>query len=220
MSHEYEPRKATLSDIPSIIEAYFDAFSEHPINRRIFNPPSSASVQQFWKESLTRDLQNPDARFYVITGSSTSPEKVLAFAEWWQPRTPCSSSSSPPSSSPAPAPARPSWPEGADVPFAEEVFGLMARKRAEVTRGRPHWYLEMLGVRTEFQRKGAGKALLRWGLERADEEGIETFLAASPMGTPLYLSHGFEIVETVLIDEGRRVENFMLRPARGEGETA
>ncbi|KAI6081815.1 acyl-CoA N-acyltransferase [Hypoxylon rubiginosum] len=215
----YEPRKAVLSDIPSIIEAYFDAFGEHPINRRIFNPPSSESVQRFWTESLTRDLQNPNVQFYVIT--SPEEERVLAFAKWWQPPTTSTITSTATDTdtdtdtSTSLAPALPSWPDGADVSFAEEVFGLMDRKRKEVMGDRPHWYLEMLGVRKEFQRRGAGKALLRWGLKQADEAGIEAYLTASPAGTPLYQMHGFDIVETVLIDDGKRVENFMLRPPQG-----
>ena len=87
----------------------------------------------------------------------------------------------------------------------------MDKKRKEIMKDRPHWYLDMLGVRKEFQGKGAGTTLLRWGLEKADEAGIEAYLAASPAGTPLYKKHGFELLETVLIDKGNRVENFMVR---------
>ncbi|KAI4863592.1 acyl-CoA N-acyltransferase [Hypoxylon rubiginosum] len=197
-----EPRKATLSDIPSIIDAYFDAFGDHPINLRVFHPPSSESVRAFWLKSLDRDLHDPNTHFYVITDpTSSSPERVLAFSKWRQPLTPTSS----------PPPPRLSWPEEADVAFAEEVFGLMDKKQKEIMGDRPHWYLVMLGARKECQRRGAGTKLLRWGLTKADEEGVEAFLTASPAGTPLYQKHGFELLESLLIDDGKRIENFMRR---------
>ncbi|KAI0158009.1 acyl-CoA N-acyltransferase [Hypoxylon sp. FL1284] len=205
----FQIRKATPSDIPAILDAYFDAFGEHPINLRVFHPPSSPSVQKFWLESLSEALQDPNVHFCVITDSaSPEPERVLAFSKWFQPQT---SASAPPTSS---LTGSRSWPEGADVAFAEHVFGLMDRKRREMMSGRPHWYLEMLGVRKELQRRGAGSQLLRWGLDRADETGDEAYLTASPAGTGLYLKNGFELVETVFIDDGKRIENFMVRPSQ------
>ncbi|KAI1770023.1 acyl-CoA N-acyltransferase [Hypoxylon cercidicola] len=198
----FELRKATLSDIPAIIDAFFDAFRDHPLNRRVFHPPSSESVQKFWLQSFNDALQDPNTHLLVITDStSPGPERILGFSKWRQPLTPTS----------PPSPPSPSWPEGADVSFAEDVFGLMDRKHEEITKDRPHWYLAMLGVRKEFQRRGAGKTLLRWGLMRADEEGVEAFLSASPAGAPLYLKHGFELIDAVLIDDGKHLESFMLR---------
>ncbi|KAI0835250.1 acyl-CoA N-acyltransferase [Hypoxylon sp. FL0890] len=197
-------RKATLADIPAIIDVYFDAFHDHPFTRRVFSLRSE-SVEKYWAESLAANIRDPHAHYVVITDSaSTDPERILAFGKWREQVT----STSPP------RPPQPSWPEGADLSFVEELLGTINRKHQEIMKDRPHWYLEMLGVRKEFQRKGAGKLLVEWGTAKADESGVEAFLAASPAGAPLYAKHGFELVETVLLDEGRRLESFMLRPAK------
>lgn len=54
----------------------------------------------------------------------------------------------------------------------------------------------MLGVHPSQQGKGLGSKLLKWGLTRADAEGMEVYLSASPAGRPLYLKYGFREVDT------------------------
>lgn len=95
-------------------------------------------------------------------------------------------------------------------------------------RGRKHWYLEFIATRREWQGKGAGGMLIRWGLERSDREGTETYLEASPQGVPVYKRFGFEEVERFVVDltgkgegvlelgEKEFVEVFMVRPGKSE----
>lgn len=44
-------------------------------------------------------------------------------------------------------------------------------------------------------RLGAASALLRWGTELADNEGLPCWLEASPQGYRLYMRFGFEPVD-------------------------
>ena len=44
---------------------------------------------------------------------------------------------------------------------------------------------------------------MRWGLEQADREGLDTYLEASPMGTRLYEKNGFEVLRAVPLDLNR-----------------
>lgn len=41
--------------------------------------------------------------------------------------------------------------------------------------------------------------LLRYGLRKADEEQMDTFLEGSPDGEPVYLKYGFEVRERVTV---------------------
>lgn len=89
---------------------------------------------------------------------------------------------------------------------------------------RKHWYLECIATSPGWQGKGAAGKLIRWGLEKVDEEGVEAYLEASPDGKPIYEHFGFGEVERLVVDlEGRGnargekefVEVMMLRPAKG-----
>jgi ribosomal protein S18 acetylase RimI-like enzyme len=59
----------------------------------------------------------------------------------------------------------------------------------------PHWYLLNLAVRPELQGQGLGSTLLRYGLNRAQQQGRPCFLETSKAGNvPFYQRHGFRVV--------------------------
>ena len=59
----------------------------------------------------------------------------------------------------------------------------------------PHWYLPLLGVDPALQGKGAGSALLRVILDRADTDGLHAYLwTAKARNVPFYQKHGFEVL--------------------------
>ena len=49
-----------------------------------------------------------------------------------------------------------------------------------------------------YQRRGIADALIRWGTEQADEQGLETYLDASQVGLPWYKKHhGFREAKVI-----------------------
>lgn len=56
------------------------------------------------------------------------------------------------------------------------------------------WRLSWLSVASSSQRRGVGRGLLRWGVERGEEEGVSVVLESSEMGRGLYARAGFEVV--------------------------
>jgi len=64
----------------------------------------------------------------------------------------------------------------------------------EWTRETKHLYLALLFVDPEFQSRGIGTALLRWGHRRADIDGVPSFLIATPVGHGLYEYMGWKNV--------------------------
>ncbi|KAI2778154.1 acyl-CoA N-acyltransferase [Daldinia loculata] len=201
----YKIREATHSDIPSLVDVYFDAFGDHPVTQRVFNS-NPEHVRKFWLDPLASGLQKPTEHFLVLTDpSSSTPERIIAFGIWREFFT---------TASPPPPPAAVSWPEDADLACVEEFFGTIGEMHKRIMESRPHWYLDILGVRKDSRGKGAGKQLLRWGIARVDDAGLEAFLAASPAGAPLYANHGFDLIDTVPLDNGNRLESFMMRPAK------
>ena len=88
-----------------------------------------------------------------------------------------------------------------DLGFVTWVMGEFMGRRKERVQG-PAALLDMLFVHPDAQGKGAGKMLVRWGVERTDELGLKGFVEASPRGRPLYEKFGFVVTEHVRLGGG------------------
>jgi ribosomal protein S18 acetylase RimI-like enzyme len=59
----------------------------------------------------------------------------------------------------------------------------------------PQWYLDLIAVAPERRGEGIGAALIRWGLERAQADGVPAVLeTAQPDNVALYEHFGFRVV--------------------------
>lgn len=75
----------------------------------------------------------------------------------------------------------------------------------------------MLATRPDYHGRGIASMLLKWGLDRADQEGLEAYLSASPSGRPLYEKRGFQLLLIEDICPGYK-QAYMLRPKSGDEE--
>ncbi|EON65809.1 hypothetical protein W97_05048 [Coniosporium apollinis CBS 100218] len=103
---------------------------------------------------------------------------------------------------------------------AERAFMVyLADARRDTMGTQPHYLLNILITHPTHYRRGAGAALLRWGIERADQDGLPVYLEASEMGKPLYARWGFEEIKETVFDltkyggEGVERNTVMVRPA-------
>jgi GNAT superfamily N-acetyltransferase len=82
---------------------------------------------------------------------------------------------------------------------APRAFPRFMRLGANVEaahRDEPHWYLVVLSVRPEQQRRGLGTALLEPILDRADRDGVPCRAETSdPANVDYYRQFGFEVVD-------------------------
>lgn len=83
--------------------------------------------------------------------------------------------------------------------------------------------LAVIVTSPQVQRRGVGTKLLEVGLREADAAGLQTVLAATPAGEPLYKRYGFleyEVSSVSLSDyeggEGKGIASVVImnRPAR------
>jgi predicted N-acetyltransferase YhbS len=58
----------------------------------------------------------------------------------------------------------------------------------------------MLCTHPDFQKRGAGSMLVKWGCDLADKDGVSAYVDASKTGAPLYERFGF--VDRSLPDQG------------------
>jgi ribosomal protein S18 acetylase RimI-like enzyme len=67
----------------------------------------------------------------------------------------------------------------------------------------PHWYLYMLGTRTDSQSQGIGTAMLRLGLDAVDADHAPAYLESSNRrNVSLYERHGFEVMQEIRLAGG------------------
>lgn len=55
-------------------------------------------------------------------------------------------------------------------------------------------------VLPEQRYRGIGRGLMAWGMHRADELGLESYIEATPMGRELYERCGFQVVARVDVE--------------------
>ena len=85
--------------------------------------------------------------------------------------------------------------------------------------------LDIVHVIPLYQKNGVGSALLGWGLEQADKEGLPCYVESSPSALPLCVRRGFKHVGEMRIELGRYKDGYrdyrhvvMIRPPYGKEE--
>lgn len=183
-------------------ETVLDAFSGNTVGRTFF-PATSASARKFWLDALSGEVHDPNARFVVVEDTAVSPPAFIAFAKWNAPVAPGT-----------PRPPLPDcWPADGDPALAEVFFGKLAEMHEEMMADRPHWYLEIIVTRARYQGRGAGGMLMGWGVQRADEDGVECYLDATPEGKHLYKKFDFKDGSTLNFFNQTYRHSFMIRGA-------
>lgn len=80
----------------------------------------------------------------------------------------------------------------------------------------PHWRPTAVATHPAHQGHGYGSAVVRWGTEQADADGMLTGLLASDPGMAMYSRLGFEKVSTMVI--GPTTRNSCKRLPKGTKE--
>ncbi|KAJ5174799.1 uncharacterized protein N7482_000676 [Penicillium canariense] len=86
-------------------------------------------------------------------------------------------------------------PEGGARLFASQCFQVLRetedRNRTLTSGTRPYASLGSFFTLPEYRQRGIGHLLMQWGLQKADEKGIDTWIEAAPPAVPFYQRHGF-----------------------------
>ncbi|KAK0727700.1 acyl-CoA N-acyltransferase [Lasiosphaeria miniovina] len=205
-------RPARASDIADMVASIFSSFATNAIHTRLF-PASLAASQDFWRAFAADAVDDLRAHCIVAEDlTAASPSAFVGFALW---RPPADTTKEEEEKEDPPFDWT-AWP--VDSELAAAFFGALADRHAALMGARPHWYLEFACVTPALQRRGAGAALVRWGVDRADADGVEAYLDATPDGTRLYERFGFCTAEVVEFMGGEYRQCFMPRPKR-ETET-
>lgn len=91
-------------------------------------------------------------------------------------------------------------PPEVNLKVLKALLGPLRAANEEIMGARPYLMLNTLSTHPEHYRRGCGSLLVKWGVETADELGIEAYLDTSMMGRKLYERFGFELVREVRFD--------------------
>ncbi|KAM0195545.1 hypothetical protein ACHAPA_002987 [Fusarium lateritium] len=192
-------RSATHDDIPRMVDVFFSAFSSSLFNQRCF-PPSSPDVQAFQVSFLQSNIDNKNDNFMLV---AEDDGQILGWARWARRENP----------SPGKKVDASTFPASGDQATAVDFFQKNADATAKYVAGEEHWFLSTIATAKEAQRRGVGSALMRFGVERADEEGWMSYLNSSGEGRELYEKFGFKVVGTSEFPELDMVQYHMRREA-------
>ncbi|KAI1376848.1 hypothetical protein F4677DRAFT_418204 [Hypoxylon crocopeplum] len=100
------------------------------------------------------------------------------------------------------------WPDKDDREFMTCLWKdyVVPRTRAiNDSAGKGVYVLELLVVHPDYQRLGAGKALVKWGTQAADEQGLMAVVEGTPIGRRLYEQCGLSAeIEEMRFDVGEK----------------
>ncbi|KAL6914966.1 hypothetical protein FSST1_012726 [Fusarium sambucinum] len=194
--------EASEADLPAIARIATSAF--HPdtdaLSRRLFprhlqpkDIPDGEAAYDWRLARKASSLSSPESHVIIAVDKDKNEEdRIVGFALW----------DAPPAEGDESGPSKPIECAALDKAAFEEMKKTVNQDAID-TFGEKGiagvWHLDYIGVGPGNQRRGIGNMLLKWGLERASEEGKDCYLVATEAGRPLYVAAGFEDIRTIMI---------------------
>ncbi|KAL1609176.1 hypothetical protein SLS59_001540 [Nothophoma quercina] len=163
----FEVQPCTEADIPRVFEIISLAFAhDHEYVDAIFPAHATPAGRRIGTERMLQIFQG-DSYGHFMKVVDHDSGKVIAAAKW----NIYESGEIPPQ----PAIDGDYWDSEEDKEFAQSLFhAFFAPRQKAIEETNGHLIaLEMLMVDPVYQKMGAGKLLLRWGLAKADELGVD-----------------------------------------------
>jgi GNAT superfamily N-acetyltransferase len=101
--------------------------------------------------------------------------------------------------------AKPTLEQGYKPEF-EPLYEHLKGNRRRIMGTRPYIYLDVLFTHPRHHRRGAGAMMVKYGVDLADELGIEAYHESSVEGRALYERFGYKVLKAVefpMADYGR-----------------
>ncbi|KAL1625065.1 hypothetical protein SLS56_007573 [Neofusicoccum ribis] len=193
LSPPYQLEILTENDIDACFECAAPAFLHDALREATFPPhlvdPANPDEELDFRKRRMRTRFEDGSIFFKILDPD-QPGRIAAWSNWTPPQKPDATKKT----SDAPDPNdRPKCVNHV-VLDAQMNFMKEAKERL-FGDDKNFWYLGGLVTNPDYQGKGMGAALVRWGMEQAEMDGVPVYLEATPTGRILYTKLGFEKVD-------------------------
>ncbi|KAF2667561.1 hypothetical protein BT63DRAFT_456862 [Microthyrium microscopicum] len=179
-------------DVPTAFQVLSESFSHNAplVNNLYPNHDTPAGRASGSERFLAWKLVGKDTTFLkaVLDSDSGEPSKIIGIAIWAHLAKPL------PSYLGDIENLEKHWPDGENREFVVQLWKNFVYPRNQAiteSNGKGVYALELLAIHPDYQRMGAGKALVDWGNKKADELRLQGVVEATSFGVPLYEKCGF-----------------------------
>ncbi|RMZ74481.1 Acyl- N-acyltransferase [Pyrenophora seminiperda CCB06] len=187
---------ALIPDISAVYDVYFAAFKNNPITRALFPSATvadftdaksefrqghAAHVSEYWKTSSTQyTYKCIDSKTNRIVGVALF-DVYIAPSDWEKGEI--------------------SWLAGAERERAEAYIMPLWSMREKLWLNERYVYCHVMAVHPEFQRRGVGELIFKFGMAIAEQAGLPMYIESSKEGRRLYEKMECKRLEDKLVDE-------------------
>lgn len=195
-------KEATASEIDSMTTILARSF--HPVNPFITKVYPDTTLMRDWFATLYNDEINNSGISYPLVAIDTTTNSVVAIlalrqmradergSGMWTNRSLC---------------------EDHQAEMHKDMCNSMTSHRERLMLGRPHFLIQLFGVDHAYKGQSLGKRLLLRAFDFADQAGLEIFVQANASARGIYLKHGFEEKEVVVMPGDLKYTEHMLTRA-------
>ena len=204
----------TDADLSEYVRIHAAAFANTLYKIIYTRPLSQASMRDYERQCREMRHEDPNIHFLKVTDEATG--EIISCAKWIYCPPGRSAEEVEKALSELPEMLPESKPEA-----VKDLFGMMSREKGKIMGTRGYWGtcmncpdcfftnkskltfpidLEALTTHPKHERRGAGRLLVNWGAEQAEQTGLECYVEASITGRPVYERCGFRSVQELPFD--------------------
>ncbi|PLN86354.1 acyl-CoA N-acyltransferase [Aspergillus taichungensis] len=196
-------RHATEADAPALGNINVAAFCHQEFSKNAFPGHEPAAILPLKIARALDKLADPTVHVLVAVDEDSPDKRVVGYSRWTIPDDPSPVTLSADGQETIARLTRGEiYPEGAKLEMVQEFLVMIKEKRAMYLR-ESEITLDFLGTLPEYQGRGVGSTLLRWGIEQAVKRQVGVFLEATMDGYSLYRKFGWQDLEEVNIEFSR-----------------
>ncbi|KFX90617.1 hypothetical protein V490_06365 [Pseudogymnoascus sp. VKM F-3557] len=180
-------------DMAVCVDIFDEAFAGDPAITYLHPRSDPKVLKEKSLQNFEKSFTAPGVKYFKAILEDTG--EIVAFSKWVYPHTP-----DPNAEDPETAIRTQQHVPGSNNELVVEFFTKFLRGRRKWIVPETHYFMSILAVRPEYQRKGLGSMLLAPVLEQVDKENAKAFVQGSAQGVGLYLKHGWVEVDEILMD--------------------
>ncbi|KAI2636962.1 acyl-CoA N-acyltransferase [Hypomontagnella submonticulosa] len=191
-------------DIPTCFQVLSKSFGHNaPFVDIYFPNHDTPSGQAQGSKRLTAWKQSPDGSIFLKAAKRSGDggqEQIVGLAIWTFMKE------APPAELEKAENVEEVWPDKDDREYMTRLWREYVIPRTQTINesdGKGVYVLELLAVHPDYQRLGAGTALVQWGTKAADEQRVKAVVEGTPAGRRCYEKCGFKPqIEEMRFDVG------------------